>query len=148
MYGSGNFRFASGCTRVIVSKRTQKGGDYLVSSYGHSVLVTTRYQGKEKHWERSHMNKVSKLAASTTLALGLVLGGGVAANAAGSIGAGGGGAVSTYTYKQGPEKWQWDRYWNGTRYMCGVWAYIDYNWWEEVFQGKRDGWQRLYYAYC
>jgi hypothetical protein len=94
------------------------------------------------------MNRVSKLAASTTLALGLVLGGGVAANAAGSIGAGGGGAVSTYTYTQGPEKWQWDRYWNGTRYMCGVWAYHDYNWWEEVFQGKRDGWQRLYYAYC
>lgn len=93
------------------------------------------------------MNKLQKAAASTMVALALVAGGGVAANAAGSIGSGGSGAVSTYRYTQGPEKWQWDRYWNGTRYMCGVWAYVDYDWWEELW-GNRDGWKRLYYAYC
>jgi hypothetical protein len=96
------------------------------------------------------MIKLRHLAVASTLALGLALGGGVAANAAGSVGSGGGGSVSAYSYTQGPVKWQTDRYWNGSRWMCGVWAYVDYDWWEESWFGgsHRDGWQRLYYAYC
>lgn len=73
------------------------------------------------------MNKIKRAVASATLALGLVAGGAVAANAV--------------TYSS-PQKWQ-----TGGTY-CPVMMYADYNWWEEVFQGKRDGWELQYYAYC
>lgn len=53
-------------------------------------------------------------------------------------------SANAYSYTQGPVKWQFDR----SGIYCGVWAYVDYDWWEETFQGKRDGWQRLYWAYC
>lgn len=78
-------------------------------------------------------------------------GGAVTAEASMSVAkviGGSGGVAPLYRYTQGPIKYQWDWYWNGYRYMCGVWAYIDYDWYEETFQGKRDGWYRLYYAYC
>ena len=91
------------------------------------------------------MNKVKKAMATLGLAATLAVSGGVVADVATSHNTS---KAEAYTYTQGPEKWQWDRYWNGTRYMCGVWAYIDYNWWEEVVEGKRDGWTRLYWAYC
>ena len=57
----------------------------------------------------------------TTIAL--MLGGAVAANAV--------------TYSS-PEKWQTGGYY------CPVMMYADYNWWEEVFLGKRDGWELQY----
>lgn len=88
------------------------------------------------------MNRIKKTMATLALAATLAVGGGAVAQTATAT------PAHAYTYTQGPEKWQWDRYWNGSRYMCGVWAYIDYNWWEETFQGKRDGWTRLYWAYC
>ncbi|UGL61955.1 membrane protein [Arthrobacter phage EastWest] len=91
-----------------------------------------------------HMRKIKKAVATLALAATLAVTGGTVAQIATAENS----KAEAYTYTQGPVKWQTDRYWNGTRYMCGVWAYIDYNWWEEVFQGKRDGWTRLYYAYC
>lgn len=87
------------------------------------------------------MNKLKKAFASIALVAALVLGGGVAQVSTAA-------PAQAYTYTQGPVKYQWDWYWNGSRYMCGVWAYIDFNWYEETFQGRRDGWYRLYYAYC
>lgn len=32
--------------------------------------------------------------------------------------------------------------------LCEVRQYVDYNWWEETFQGKRDTSYRLYYTSC
>lgn len=29
---------------------------------------------------------------------------------------------------------------DGARYIKQIKCYYDYNWWEETFQGKRDGW--------
>jgi hypothetical protein len=31
---------------------------------------------------------------------------------------------------------------------CAVFMYVDYNWWEEVFQGKRDGAEYQYRVLC
>lgn len=93
------------------------------------------------------MNKVKKLFVSLGLAFTLALTGGVVADVATSHNTS---KAQAYSYTQGPVKYQWDWYqdrYNG-RYYCGVWAYIDYDWWEETFQGKRDGWYRLYYALC
>lgn len=50
-------------------------------------------------------------------------------------------AANAVTYGS-PQKWQ-----TGGRY-CPVMMYADYNWWEETFLGKRDGWEFQYYAYC
>lgn len=50
-------------------------------------------------------------------------------------------AAQAVTYGS-PQKWQ-----TGGTY-CPVMMYADYNWWEETFLGKRDGWQLQYYAYC
>lgn len=80
------------------------------------------------------MNKIKRAIVSVGLALS-ILGGGALIAAP---------SANAYSYTQGPEKWQFDR--SGS--YCGVWAYIDYNWWEEVFQGQRDGWKRLYWALC
>lgn len=87
------------------------------------------------------MNKLKKALASAGIALALAVTGGTVADVATSHNTS---KAQAYSYTQGPEKWQWDR----SGIYCGVWAYVDYNWWEEVFQGKRDGWQRLYWAYC
>jgi hypothetical protein len=73
------------------------------------------------------MNKLKRAVAGGLLAVSLVAGGAVAAQAV--------------TYGS-PQKWQ-----TGGTY-CPVMMWADYNWWEEVFQGKRDGWQLQYYAYC
>lgn len=85
----------------------------------------------------------------TTLGLAatLALTGGVAADVANSDTSS---KAQAYSYTQGPQKWQTDRYYSGGRAYCGVWAYVDYDWWEESWFGgsHRDGWQRLYYAYC
>ncbi|WNT45428.1 hypothetical protein SEA_ARGAN_44 [Arthrobacter phage Argan] len=91
------------------------------------------------------MRSLKKKLTSVALAATLALGGATVADVATAHNTS---RAQAYTYTQGPQKWQNDRYWNGTRYMCGVWAYIDYNWWEEVVQGQHDGWKRLYYAYC
>lgn len=59
-------------------------------------------------------------------------------------------AANAYNYTQGPVKWQWDYFYgsNGVKY-CGVWAYVDYSFWEEIsYPWPKDGWKRLYYAYC
>jgi hypothetical protein len=76
------------------------------------------------------LSRVRKTVSVATASVLLLLGGAAAANAE--------------TWTQGPVKWQHDR--NGA--YCGVWAYNDYNWWEEVFQGKRDGWEREWWALC
>lgn len=77
------------------------------------------------------MNKLKKSIASVGVTAGLVMGGAL-------IAAPGAQAV---TYGS-PQKWQ-----TGGTY-CPVMMYADYNWWEEVFLGKRDGWELQYYAYC
>lgn len=68
-----------------------------------------------------------KAIASTILTVGLLTGGAAVANAA------------TYgsPFKQ---------YVGFGR--CAVFMPVDYNWWEEVFQGKRDGVEFQYYAAC
>jgi hypothetical protein len=73
------------------------------------------------------MNKLKRAAAVAVISLGLVGGSSVAANAA------------TYgsPYKQ---------YVGFGR--CAVFMPVDYNWWEEVFQGKHDGVEFQYYAAC
>jgi hypothetical protein len=77
-----------------------------------------------------NLNKLKRGLASFGIAGALIIGGGTAAHAE--------------TWTQGPQKWQHDRVGS----YCGVWAYNDYNWWEEVFQGKRDGWEREWWALC
>lgn len=93
------------------------------------------------------MNKLKRAIASAGLALGLaVTGGTVAQVAVADVSS----KAHAVTWTQGPIKYQWDWYkdpLNG-RYYCGVWAYNDYSWGEEVFQGKRDGWEREWYALC
>lgn len=89
---------------------------------------------------------MKKAIATLGLAATLAVTGGVVADVATSHNTS---QAQAYSYTQGPEKWQHDRYWNGVRYMCGVWAYVDYTWWEEVTNwNNRDGWKRLYWAYC
>jgi hypothetical protein len=90
------------------------------------------------------MNKIKKAVATLALAATLAVTGGTAAQVVTAEN----NKAQAYSYTQGPEKWQWDYFWSGGRKYCGVWAYVDYNWWEETFQAKRDGWQRLYWAYC
>lgn len=85
------------------------------------------------------MGKLIKSALASA-ALTLVLAGtGIAgASAAQAAPAG---AVKLVTYGS-PQKWQ-----TGGTY-CPVMMYADYNWWEETFLWKRDGWELQYYAYC
>jgi hypothetical protein len=75
------------------------------------------------------LNKVQKALASGALALGLALGG--------SIGAAQ--AAEAATYRSGIV-------WNGGQ--CWAVTYVDYNWWEETFQGKRDTTIYLYPTRC
>lgn len=82
------------------------------------------------------MGKIKKLLISLGLVIGFTLTGAGVANAV--------------TWTQGPVKWQADYRWDpyAGKYYCGVWAYNDYDWWEETFQGKRDGWEREWWALC
>lgn len=73
------------------------------------------------------MKRIKRGVAAAILTMGIVTGTAFAAQAV--------------TYGS-PQKWQ-----TGGTY-CPVMMWADYNWWEEVFQGKRDGWQLQYYAYC
>lgn len=77
------------------------------------------------------LGKIKKFAASVAMAASLAVGGSLIAAP----------ASQAVTYGS-PQKWQ-----TGGTY-CPVMMYADYNWWEEVFLGKRDGWQLQYYAYC
>lgn len=83
---------------------------------------------------------------SVGLAATLALSGGVVADVATSHNTSQAQAYSVTTV----QKWQTDRYWNGVRWMCGVWQYRDYDWFEESWFGgsHKDGWYRVYYAYC
>jgi hypothetical protein len=94
------------------------------------------------------MNKLLKRVAATLgMAGALAVGGGSAAQlAVADVSS----KAHAATWVEGPVKYQWDWYrdpLNG-RYYCGVWAKVDYSWGEEVFQGKRDGWYRQWYALC
>jgi hypothetical protein len=91
-------------------------------------------------------NKLRKSVAVAALAGMLAVTGGTVAQVATAENS----KAQAYSYTQGPQKWQNDRYYSGGRAYCGVWAYVDYDWWEESWFGgsHRDGWQRLYYAYC
>jgi len=84
-------------------------------------------QVKHSHPRGNRMNKLKRAAASIAVTVAMVAGIPAAANAV--------------TYSS-PQKWQ-----TGGTY-CPVMMYADYNWWEETFLGKRDGWQLQYYAYC
>lgn len=77
------------------------------------------------------MNKIKRAISAVGLSVGMIAGTAlIAAPSANAV-----------TYSS-PEKWQ-----TGGTY-CPVMMYADYNWWEEVFLGKRDGWELQYYAYC
>lgn len=75
------------------------------------------------------MKKMTKTLATGALALGLALGGNVVGAQAAE--------AATTTYKT-------------VNYSGTCWrvAYVDYNWWEETFQGKRDSTIRLYTVTC
>jgi hypothetical protein len=75
------------------------------------------------------MNKVTKALSSVGLALGLALGGGLGAAQ----------AAEAATYRSGIA-------WMGGQ--CWAVTYVDYNWWEETFQGKRDQTIYLYPTGC
>jgi hypothetical protein len=70
---------------------------------------------------------LKRAAAAAGVTLALALGGAAAAQAA-----------TSYTYiakvNGGP--------------FCGVYQTVDYDWWEETFQGKRDYTRFLYYTAC
>lgn len=94
------------------------------------------------------MNKLLKRAGATLgMAAALSLGGGsVAQLAVADVSS----KAHAETWTQGPVKWQSDYRWDAyaKKYYCGVWAYNDYSWGEEVFQGKHDGWEREWWALC
>lgn len=89
------------------------------------------------------LNRIKKAAAVLAVAATLALTAGTGAQLATAANS----PAEAATFLK-VEKWQFDRYVSGGRAYCGVWALVDYNWWEETFQGKRDGWERQYYAYC
>ena len=72
------------------------------------------------------MKKVTKALASAALTMGILLGGGAVANA----------ATSGY------------QYFNMGDGTCRVYAWTNYNWWEETFQNKRDSYVYLYTTRC
>ena len=76
--------------------------------------------------EGKSMSKFKKIIVSIGVALAMMVGGAAAANAAttyrNSV------YVGNYTYE--------------------IWVTVDYNWWEEVFQGKRDYRYLSHYVYC
>jgi len=80
------------------------------------------------------MNKIKRAIASLGITVAMLGGGALIAAP----------SANAETWTQGPVKWQWDRVGS----YCGVWAYNDYNWYEEVFLGKHDGWEREWWALC
>lgn len=72
------------------------------------------------------MNKVKKTVTSALLAVGILFGGASVANA----------ATSGY------------QYFNMGDGNCRVYAWTNYNWWEETFQGKKDSYIYLYTTRC
>lgn len=72
------------------------------------------------------MGKIKKIIASIGVTIALLLGGAAAAN-----------AYSTYK----------DAVYVGN-YTYNIYVTVDYDWWEEVFQGKRDYRYLSHYIYC
>jgi hypothetical protein len=72
------------------------------------------------------MSRFKKIFASISLTFAILLGGAVAANA-------------YTTYK--------DAVYVGN-YTYAIWVTVDYDWWEETFQGKRDYRFFSHYIYC
>lgn len=91
------------------------------------------------------MNKFKKALASGALAATLAISGSAVGQVAMATPEAGNSA-SAYSITT-IQKWQTDRYWNGTRWMCGVWEYRIHTWWEKLW-GAKDGWYRAYWAYC
>jgi hypothetical protein len=93
-------------------------------------------------------DKIKKIAAGIAVAAAVVTGGAVADVATSHNTS----QAEAVTWTQGPVKWQSDYRWDpyAKRYYCGVWAYNDYNWWEESWAGgsHRDGWEREWWALC
>lgn len=83
------------------------------------------------------MNKLKKLIASVGVAAAIVVGGGVA-DVATSHNTSQAEAV-TYTH--------WHFVANCMPYPSAWLRWADYNWWEETFQGKRDGYVFSHYVY-
>jgi hypothetical protein len=78
------------------------------------------------------MNKFKKALASVGLALALTSGAALA------------GAPAANAYSDSSGHWEYQCYWDTRTWV--VWR--DYNWWEETFQWKRDGWTVAgYYNY-
>lgn len=78
------------------------------------------------------MNKLKKTLASIGLVAALVLGGGVA-------------QVATAAPAQAYTDTHWKFVANCMPYPSAWLRWRDYNWWEETFQGKRDGY--VFYSY-
>lgn len=72
------------------------------------------------------MGKIKKIIASIGVTLALLIGGAAAAN-----------AYSTYK----------NAVYVGN-YTYEIWVSVDYDWWEETFQGKRDYRYFSHYIYC
>lgn len=94
------------------------------------------------------MKRIRKTITTLAVAATLAVTGGTVAQVATSPNTS---TAEAVTWTQGPIKYQWD--WvrgSDGRYYCGVWAYNDYNWWEESWAGgsHRDGWEREWYALC
>lgn len=90
------------------------------------------------------MQKLKRAVATVALAATLALTGGTAAQV---ITAKAEAPAQAYSVLK-VEKWQTDRYWNGYRWMCGVWELRNYDAYEEWILRKTDGWVRVYWAYC
>lgn len=71
------------------------------------------------------MNKVKKAITGVGVAAGLLVGGVAFAAPANAV-------TTTYDY------------YPISANQCQVWAFVNYDWWEETFQGKRDQYFRLY----
>lgn len=74
------------------------------------------------------MNKFKKAIASVGLALAISGGAAVA------------GAPAAHAYSDSSGHWEYVCAWEYRKWV--VWR--DYNWWEETFQWKRDGWTVAY----
>jgi hypothetical protein len=77
------------------------------------------------------MNKIKKAVASVGLALALASGAAAA------------GAPAANAYSDSSGYWSYDCAWKQRSY----WVYRNYDWWEETFQWKRDGWVRTTVQY-
>lgn len=90
------------------------------------------------------MNKIKKAVATLALAGTLALTGGSVAQV---VTAKAEAPAHAYTVLK-VEKWQTDRVYSGGRWYCGVWELRNYDAYEEWILRKKDGWVRVYWAYC